>query len=154
MAASEVLELINEGCSPRNAFEYVQNAPIEDRYVKRLAAMPPTPTEMAEHFSPSRPLKMASPIYPAAMKLTKTDGEVVIEFIVDTTGRVREPRVVSSTHQSFTDHALAAVKAWRYTPAYKDGRAVNIRIRAPINFKMRGVGGLDVEKVKAKAEEP
>lgn len=95
---------------------------------------------------------MVSPIYPAAMKLTKTDGKVVVEFIVDTTGRVRAAQVISTTHQAFADYALASVAAWRFVPGYKNGRAVNTRLQFPVIFQMAGAGGLDVGKFKAEKE--
>lgn len=152
MAASEVLELASEGLSLADAFRYVKTVPMENRYVRRLAARQPTEKEIAAHGIPPRPIKMVSPIYPAAMKLTKTDGKVVVEFIVDTTGRVRAAQVVSTTHQAFADHALASVAAWRFVPGYKNGRAVNTRIQVPVIFQMSGAGGLDAAKFRAKAE--
>jgi len=154
LAASEVLELIKEGLTPADAYRYVRTEPMENRYVKRLAALQPSESEKAAHGYPPRPIKIVNPIYPAAMKLTRTDGKVVVEFIVDTTGRVREPRVVSSTHQAFSDLAVASVAAWRFLPGNKNGHPVNTRVQIPVMFQMEGAGGLDAAKFRATEKKP
>lgn len=154
MAASEVLELTKEGLSAAEAFRYVKTVPMEKRYMQRLEARQLSASEKATRGFPPRPIKIVNPIYPAAMKLTKTDGKVVVEFIVDTTGRVRDARVVSSTHQAFADLAVASVAAWRFLPGNKNGKPVNTRMQLPVIFQMTGAGGLDVAKFKAKTEQP
>lgn len=135
-AAKEVLEQAKISRSLAEAFLYVMKVPVEDRYIQRLAAKPPTAWEIAHHLTRPRPIKMVTPIYPAAMKLTKTEAEVVVEFVVDPTGRVREAICVSSPHPAFSAPAVAAITEWRFLPATKDGHAVNTRVRIPVSFQM------------------
>lgn len=151
-AATEVLELEKGGQSLAEAFRFVMTVPSEDRYVQRQAARQPSESELAAHGIPPRAIKVVEPIYPAALKLTKIDGNVVVEFVVDMTGRVRTPRVVSSSHPAFADFALAAVVEWRFAPGYKNGQPVNTRVRAPLVFKIADKVGVDAERARAAAE--
>lgn len=154
LAAGEVLELATESLSLADAFRYVQTVSMEDRYVRRVTVSEPTEAEKAAHLVRPRPTKIVRPVYPAAMALTKTEGSAVVEFVIDTTGRVRDARAVSTTHQAFADPAAASVLQWRFLPGFKDGRAVNTRAQVPVEFKMSGAGGLDVAKFRAQAKGP
>ena len=68
--------------------------------------------------------------------MAKIEGDAVVEMIVDKTGRVREAKVISSTHQGFADYALASVLQWRFRPAYVNGLPVKVRIRLPVQFRI------------------
>jgi TonB family protein len=138
-AAKEVLERAKISGSLTEAFVYVMKVPVEVRYIQRLAARPPTAWELAHHLTRPRPIKMVTPIYPAAMSLTKTEAEVVVEFVIDTTGRVRDAKCISSPHPAFAEPAVAAIDGWRFLPATKDGHAVNTRVRIPVKFRMGDV---------------
>lgn len=54
-----------------------------------------------------------------------------VEFVVGPTGRpeAATARVLRASHQAFGDAVLAAVPAWRYTPASVDGMAVRQIVR-------------------------
>lgn len=132
-AAVEVLELEKAGQPLPLAFAYVMNVPFEDRYVQRLqhevSDDPPGKQR-------PRPLKIVRPVYPTALRLTGTEGEVDVEFVVDTTGRVRDAHAIRSTHPGFGEIAAESVRSWRFLPAMVDGRPVNTRMRVPVRFRM------------------
>lgn len=153
-AAAEVLELEKDNQSLAEAFRYVMTVSYDDRYVRRQVARLPTENETAAHSVPVRVIKTVRPIFPAAMKFTKTGGEVVVEIIVDQTGRVRAPRVVSSTHQAFADLALASVTEWRFLPRYENGRPVKTRVRVPVIFTIGEEVGVDAENAMARTVRP
>ena len=138
-AAAEVLEEAKTSMSLPQAFMYVLKVPVEDRYIQRLAARPSTAWEIEHHMFRPRPIKMVTPIYPSAMLLTKTEAKVVVEFIIDTTGRVRDAKCVETPHPAFAEPAVAAITEWRFIPATKDGHAINTRARLPIQFRLNGV---------------
>ena len=136
-SAIEVLELAKSGRTLTEAFRFVVTVPYDDRYVQRFPLTGP----VGEHEDRQpRPLKVSRPVYPAALRLTKTEGEALVEFIVDKTGRVRESHVVRSTHPGFSDLSAAAVLTWRFEPGYKNGRPVNTRMQIPIRFQLSDVG--------------
>jgi protein TonB len=81
------------------------------------------------------PVLQPAPTFPIAMRREAQTATVVIEFIVDVTGRVLDPVIFESTHHGFNDAALAGVSRWKFRPGMKTGRKVNTRMRVPIVFK-------------------
>lgn len=77
-----------------------------------------------------------SPTYPSSLKNSGIEGVVMVEFDVDTKGRVISARVRESTDRAFEDPTLRAVLNWRFEPGRKDGRAVPFRMKIPVNFKL------------------
>jgi TonB family C-terminal domain len=78
------------------------------------------------------------PVYPFEMRRSGLRGEVVVEFIVDTRGNVRDPVIISSTHAGFEQAALDAVMRWKFMPGQKGGVAVNTRVRQRFPFTLEG----------------
>jgi TonB family protein len=132
-AALEVLELVKGGQRLADAFRFVVVVPYDDRYVQRFRAL--GPVQPGEN-RPPRPVKISRPIYPAALRLTQTEGEVLVEFVVDKTGRVHEAHTVRSSHPGFADLSVAAVSTWRFEPGYREGRPVNTRMQIPVHFQL------------------
>jgi protein TonB len=79
-----------------------------------------------------------TPQYPEVLRSAGIEGDVDLEFVIDTTGRaeLRTVRVVSSTHQRFTDAAVRALTRARFVPAELDGRPVRQLVRMPFGFKL------------------
>lgn len=77
-----------------------------------------------------------SPDYPAAAKAAGIDGEVWVEFIVDTAGRVHDPMVVRSSDRLFDEATLRAVSKWRFEPGKHNGRLVSFRMSVPVLFRL------------------
>lgn len=82
------------------------------------------------------PVLQPSPTYPFSMKREGLSASVLVEFIVDVDGRVREIIVVDSTHTAFNDAAIVGVGRWKFKAGVKGGRKVNTRMRVPILFKV------------------
>ena len=77
------------------------------------------------------------PNYPYEMRREGLNGEVLVRFIVDTNGEVREPYVIKSSRREFEDAAVAAVSKWKFKPGKKRGRAVNTgNVQVPIIFNI------------------
>jgi periplasmic protein TonB len=77
-----------------------------------------------------------SPSYPYALKSAGISGEVVVEFLVDEQGRVRDPRIVSASHPEFEAPSLAAVSKWRFEPGMRKNMPVRFLMRVPLNFSV------------------
>lgn len=80
------------------------------------------------------PRFQVAPVYPFEMRRAGIRGQVMVGFIVDTRGDVREAYVVSSTHREFEQEAVNAVLKWKFRPGRKGGAAVNTRMQVPIQF--------------------
>jgi TonB family protein len=85
-------------------------------------------------------VKRVNPEYPWALRLNGNKGDVVLEFVVDSTGEVRNPTIIQSTHPEFEAPAIEALMKWKFKPAVVDGRPVNTRMRQPIHFDLVGAG--------------
>lgn len=78
----------------------------------------------------------APPDYPSEMRRAGISGQVIVEFIVDAQGNVRDAFAHSSTHRDFEPAAIAAVMKWKFRPGKKGGVAQNARMRVPVSFTL------------------
>jgi TonB family protein len=87
-------------------------------------------------FDPAVLLAQPMPRYPAALQSAGVAGSVVVEFVIDTTGRVERPsvRMVESSHPAFEDAAQAAVLGARFRPARLNGRPVRQITQQRVRF--------------------
>jgi TonB family protein len=74
-------------------------------------------------------LLMTAPSAPAG--LTES-VQVVVSLIVDSTGRVRQPRILSSPSAEISRNVLEAVPKWRFQPGEVNGRVVDAVIEVPV----------------------
>lgn len=85
---------------------------------------------------PPRVTYQEKPIYPLAMRASGMRGEVVVDFIVDIEGRVRNAFVVRSLNPAFDDPALEAVRRWKFEPALVDEKPKPMHMQVPIIFAL------------------
>jgi len=78
----------------------------------------------------------AKPVYPFEMSRAGITGEVVVQFIVDVNGDVREAFALKSTQREFEASAVQAVSKWKFRAGKKGGKAVNTRMQVPIVFNL------------------
>jgi protein TonB len=76
------------------------------------------------------------PVYPQELKRQGITGEVLVDFIVDPSGNVRNPVAARSSQRDFEESACRAVGKWRFTPGIKGGRAVFVHMQVPIVFTL------------------
>ena len=82
------------------------------------------------------PRFQAKPVYPFEMRRAGITGDVLVGFIVDSNGDVREAYAIKSTQREFEAAAIQAVSKWKFRPGKKGGRAVNTRMQVPIVFSI------------------
>ena len=82
-----------------------------------------------------RAVFQAAPLYPSEMRGKKLEGVVTIIFVVDSNGRVSNPRIEKSTHPAFEKPTLDAIRQWKFEPAVKGGQRVGCKMRIPIRFQ-------------------
>jgi TonB family protein len=76
--------------------------------------------------------------YPMALNLRDREGEVLLQFVVDSAGYpIRgTARVVRSTDSLFAASALRALSTYRFFPAEADGHPVASLVQMPFTFRM------------------
>ncbi len=131
--AFEVLEFAKGNRTLAEAFIYTTTTPAAERHIQRVAADPRFAEDAQGNRRP-RPIKLVWPVYPQALRLLEIEGEALIEFTVDTTGRPRDAKIVSATHPAFGESALRSILAARYLPAKRNGQFVDSRRQQPVKF--------------------
>lgn len=129
--ATEVLQLELAGRTLVEAARYVMETPFEDRYMQNLAVN----AQEGENVRPV-PYRIVRPLFPRALSLTGVTGTVMLEFIIDTKGRVVKVAPKSSSHPLFTERAVEAIQQWRFHPGKVKGRLVNVRVNLPLEFQL------------------
>jgi protein TonB len=74
------------------------------------------------------------PTHPFELKRARINGQATVMFIVDSSGDVREPSIVETSHREFGPEAMKAVLKWKFRPGKKSGAAVNTRMQITIQF--------------------
>ena len=93
--------------------------------------IPPTGGDI----TPPRVVKQTRPKYPQDAFDQKIEGEVVIEVMIDTKGRVTNTRVIKSV-PGLDKAAVDSLKKWRFRPALKNGIPIAFRAHLPVSFKI------------------
>jgi protein TonB len=86
--------------------------------------------------SAPEPVNTPDPEYTEQARLAKTQGTCVLWLIVDDQGHPRDIRVVRGLGFGLDAKAVEAVKQWRFQPAMKDGRPVNVQISVEVGFRL------------------
>jgi TonB family protein len=86
---------------------------------------------------PARLLAPSTVEYPAEARATGVEADVPVEIVLDERGTVASARSLGSAGYGFDEAALRAVRHLRFTPALRAGRAVRVRMRWPVVFRLR-----------------
>jgi protein TonB len=76
------------------------------------------------------------PDYTEEARRAKKQGTCVLWLIVDSTGHPRDIRVQRGLGFGLDAKALEAVKQWRFQPALKDGKPVDVQISVEVEFHL------------------
>ena len=89
---------------------------------KQVAAMPGNP----------------GPRYPDMLRSANVEGEVLAQFVVDTTGRAEMNtfKVLKSSHDLFTNSVKSALSNMKFYPAEVGGRKVKQLVQMPFVFSL------------------
>jgi len=79
-----------------------------------------------------------APRYPRDLRESGVEGEVLVQFVVDQTGRaeMRTFKVLKSSHDEFTRAARAVLPLMSFSPAELDGCKVRQLVQLPFAFKL------------------
>lgn len=77
--------------------------------------------------------------YPEAAKANGVEGRVIVNFIVDTEGNIRSPKIYRSIDPELDAEALRVVSSIpTMTPGMQNGKKVNVRFTIPVSFQLNG----------------
>jgi len=90
--------------------------------------------------TPPKPLTKREPTYTEEARRAGIQGSVVIEVIIDESGRVADQFLLSPLGYGLDENALAATAGWTFRPAMKDGKPVKVLVSIEVNFRFLGAG--------------
>lgn len=76
--------------------------------------------------------------YPQKAIDEQTEGRVIVQFVIDKTGKVSSPEVIRGVTSELDQAALDIVSAlpdWK--PGEQDGQKVNVKYTLPVVFKLK-----------------
>ena len=77
--------------------------------------------------------------YPPMAAENNIQGRVVVQFVVDKTGRVGEVKVVRSVDKDLDKEAVRVCRSLpKFTPGRQNGQAVSVWYTLPVTFKLQG----------------
>lgn len=79
-------------------------------------------------------IKQVAPVYPKELLAEGIVATVLIDFIVDINGDVRDASIIRSDRREFDSVALNAVNQWKFKPAKIKGRVSDVHLQVPISF--------------------
>ena len=66
----------------------------------------------------------------------KFQGVVILQIVVDAKGNAVNPRVMKSLGLGLDEKAIEAVRQWKFTPGYKDGKPVAVATTVEVPFRL------------------
>jgi protein TonB len=86
---------------------------------------------------PARLVSSRPAVYPAVARNAEVETDVALEIVVGTDGVVSDAGVVAPRGYGLDAAALQAVRGYRFSPARRASRAVPVRMRWIVQFRLR-----------------
>ncbi|HEY2733398.1 MAG TPA: energy transducer TonB [Polyangiales bacterium] len=87
--------------------------------------------------APARLLTAAPVTYPIAARRAELEATVPVEIVIDERGRVIEAHAIGRAGYGLDEEAVRAINNYRFAPAEREGRAVRVRVRWDVLFRLR-----------------
>jgi len=75
------------------------------------------------------------PDYSQEARKKKLEGVVVLMVVVTSEGKATNIRVIKTPGMGLDEKAIEAVRKWRFKPATKDGKPVDVQLPIEITFR-------------------
>jgi TonB family protein len=101
-----------------------------------VPARKPCPSpEIGGCVGPPVKVKDVRPVYPQSLSDAGIEGSVLLEARIDSDGKTRDLRVVSSPHPALEGAAVDAVVQWEFAPTTLNGSAIDTPMNITVTFK-------------------
>jgi len=75
-------------------------------------------------------------IYPLAAKTAHVQGDVLVDALIDATGKVAATKVISGA-PLLQQAAVDSLRFWKYEPARLNGQPIPIHIKVNVSFRLQ-----------------
>lgn len=100
----------------------------------------PAVTDTKENITEPKPISKVNPVYPESARAKRVQGLVVVNATIsdkgDVTGIAITKGLEGDEGEALAKAAMDAVKQWKFEPAKKDGKPVEVKFDVTINFKL------------------
>ena len=97
---------------------------------------------------PPRLHRKVEPEYSEEARQARLEGNVVLNVMVGTDGKVSDLQVLHGLGMGLDESAVTAVSAWQFDPATKHGEPVSARARIEVNFRLLDKMGWHLTRAK------
>jgi TonB family protein len=97
--------------------------------------------------TPPRVLYHPDPEYPQEARLAKNQGTCILSLTIGTDGLPHDIKVVRGLGMGLDESAVATARTWRYQPARKDGKPVEVQSEVRVAFRLHGEGTDKIAKL-------
>ena len=121
----------NETASGRYEYEYnIYENPQVYQAVEKMPEFPGGKQRLLDWV-------MKSIQYPAEAREMGIQGRVIVQFVVNKSGKAVEPVIVQSLHHLLDDEAIRLIESMpRWKPGEEKGEPVRVKFTMPINFRL------------------
>jgi protein TonB len=82
-------------------------------------------------------VREVKPDYTEDARRRAITGDVVLEIVVKSDGRVGTVRLVQGLGAGLDERAIDAVRQWRFSPAMRHGTPVDVLVEVAVEFRLR-----------------
>lgn len=75
--------------------------------------------------------------YPELAVKQRTEGRVIVQFVVDEKGKVSNPQIIRGIGAGCDEEVLRVIKLMTFTPGIQNGRFVKVRMAQPVFFRLQ-----------------
>jgi len=103
-----------------------------------LVAPEPAPVEPTKGGQLQQPklVSSVSAVYPANARTQRIQGDVLLDALVDATGKVTAIKLING-HPLLQQAAMDSLRLWRYQPARLNGEPIPIHIKVSVAFRLQ-----------------
>jgi protein TonB len=84
----------------------------------------------------SKLIRRVEPVYPEMAKQARVQGKVTLRIAVDEEGNVSDVSVIEG-HPLLNDAAINAVRQWKYSPTFLNGKPVSVMATVTVELNPR-----------------
>ncbi len=95
------------------------------------------PRRVAESIQEKKVIKRVEPVYPEIAQRVPVRGPVVLEVVANERGEVVDVKIVKGGNPVVQNPVFDAVKQWRYSPTYVEGKAVPVKFRVTVPIVLK-----------------
>ena len=93
-------------------------------------------TDVGGNIKAPRKVKDVRPRFKQAWVDASQEGDVLLQALIGTDGRVKNVEVVSPVQADMEEEAIDAVTQWEFTPTYLNCQPIEVRMFVTVAFKL------------------